>query len=171
MELDAGHSAQRLGLTAGRFLCLTVRDDGCGITPEVMTRIFEPFFTTRAKGLGTGLGLAVVHGIVKRAGGAISVASEPGKGTTLEIYLPVAAGHAAQAGPRLDRPGAGNERVYFVDDEVMLGRLAVQALGRSGYRVTPFANGMDALAAVEADPAAVDLVVTDMTMPGMTGDH
>jgi two-component system, cell cycle sensor histidine kinase and response regulator CckA len=170
-ELDAGHSAQRLGLMAGRFLRLAVRDNGCGMTPEVMTHIFEPFFTTRGNGPGTGLGLAVVHGIVKRAGGAISVTSEPGKGTTLEIYLPVAAVRAAGTEPKPGVPMVGTERVFFVDDEIMLGRLAVQALGRSGYRVTPFATGMDALAAFEADPAAVDLVVTDMTMPGMTGDQ
>jgi PAS domain S-box-containing protein len=170
-ELDAGHSAQRLGLMAGRFLRLAVRDNGCGMTPEVMTHIFEPFFTTRGNGPGTGLGLAVVHGIVKRAGGAISVASEPGKGTTLEIYLPVAADRAAGTESKPGLPMVGTERVFFVDDEIMLGRLAVQALGRSGYRVTPFATGMDALAAFEADPTAVDLVVTDMTMPGMTGDQ
>jgi PAS domain S-box-containing protein len=170
-ELDAGHSAQRLGLAPGRFLRLTVSDDGCGMTPEVLARVFEPFFTTRANGLGTGLGLAIVHGIVKRAGGAINVASEVGKGTTLEIYLPVAAARTAETGPTPDRPGAGTERILFVDDEVMLGRLAVQALGRSGYQVTTFATGMEALAAFEADPGGVDLVVTDMTMPGMTGDE
>jgi CheY-like chemotaxis protein len=170
VELDATFAARHAEVVPGRFQRLVVRDTGCGMSREVLARIFEPFYTTRENGEGTGMGLAVVHGIVKRCRGAITVESEPGRGTTFEILLPVAARIAPAAPAPAPALVGGTERILFVDDEPLVTRLAGDALGLLGYRVRVCSNGLEALAAFEADPAAVDLVISDMTMPGMTGD-
>jgi PAS domain S-box-containing protein len=170
LDLDATSAARYPGLRPGGFVRLSVRDTGCGMTREVMARIFEPFYTTRDNGEGTGMGLAVVHGIVKSCRGTIAAESEPGHGTTFEVLLPVIR-DGADAAP-LD-PGplvGGTERILFVDDEPLVAHLASDILGDLGYQVRTRTNGLEALQAFVADPAAVDLVITDMTMPGMTGD-
>jgi len=155
----------------GKYAMLTVSDTGCGMAPAVMDRIFEPYFTTKGQGKGTGLGLAVVYGIVREHHGEIRVRSEAGKGTTFEVYLPLAAETAELLPVKgdTDIPG-GDERILFVDDEKPVVRLGRQILERLGYRVTTYTHSVDALNGFRADPDGFDLVITDMTMPIMTGD-
>ena len=173
VDLDAPFVSKHPGVAPGRFVRLTVRDTGHGMTREVQGRIFEPFFTTRERGEGTGMGLAVVHGIVTRCHGAITVESEPGKGTTFEVHLPlieqsVPAAHAPNAPPEPLLAGTGH--ILVVDDEPLVAAMVVDQLNEMGYRAAACANGPEALETFTADPRAIDLVVTDMTMPGMTGD-
>ena len=158
-------------LQPGRYLCLGVRDTGCGMTPEVQKRIFDPYFTTREKEVGTGLGLAVVHEIVRSYGGAVTVESRPGKGSTFRVYLPLMEQKpaATRRESPLDSLPGGNERVLFVDDEPSLSRMGKEMLERLGYRVTAMTGGMEALETFRRDPERFDLVITDMTMPCMTG--
>jgi PAS domain S-box-containing protein len=154
-------------LTPGRHVCLSVSDTGCGMSPEVLTRIFDPFYTTREQGEGTGLGLAVVQGIVDDHGGTIVVSSKSGAGSTFRVYLPSAQtspAPAAGAGP----PVRGRERVLFVDDERALVELAREGLGSLGYAVVSVESGSEALALVRAEPRAFDVVVTDTTTPDDT---
>jgi CheY-like chemotaxis protein len=169
-DLEAASQARHPGLAPGRYVRMEVTDTGCGMTEEVRSHIFEPFFTTRRNGEGTGLGLSVVHGIVAGRGGAISVASAPGRGSTFTVLLPA----RPDTGERQRSPGTapapGTERILFVDDEVILADLAEVALRGLGYAVTACTSGTEALAAFEAEPGAFDVVVSDMTMPGMTGD-
>ena len=157
-------------LPPGPYLRLTIRDTGAGMTPEIMARIFEPFFTTKGPGEGTGLGLAVVYGIITRHGGTITVASLPEAGTTFVIYLP----RVAEEPPVRDRLAeplpTGTERILFVDDEEALSILARETLVRLGYDVTVSTGSLDALAAFRATPLRFDLVITDQTMPAMTGE-
>jgi len=157
-------------LPSGPYLCLTIRDTGEGMTPEVMARIFEPFFTTKGPGEGTGLGLAVVYGIISRHGGTITVASTPGQGTTFTIYLP----RVAEAPPVRDRLAeplpTGTERLLFVDDEEAPRIFARETLVSLGYDVTVCTSSLEALAAFRATPLGFDLVITDQTMPAMTGE-
>ena len=169
-ELGARFAAEHPEVQPGRFVRLTVRDTGCGMTREVMSRIFEPFFTTREPGRGTGMGLAVVHGIVARCGGAISVESEPGHGTAFHVFLPAIEQETPAEPAAGDGPAGGAERILVVDDEPMVAGMVVELLGELGYRAVCCHDGAEALATVAADPGAVDLVITDMTMPGMTGD-
>jgi PAS domain S-box-containing protein len=168
-ELDAGFGAAHQECEPGRYLRLTVRDSGVGMPPEVQARVFEPFFTTRTDLGGTGMGLATVHGIVRQLGGTISVTSALGQGTSFVVYLPAGAASAPPADPALE-PQPGTERVLFVDDEAAVCRLAERVLRPLGYRVTALTSPLQALAAFRADPAAFDVVVSDMTMPGLTGD-
>ncbi len=157
-------------LRPGPHAHLVVRDHGTGMSPEVLARAFEPFFTTRAGGLGTGLGLAVVQGIVHDHGGAIGIQSAEGAGTTVHVYLPesgiapVAVTESAGEAPRGD-----GERILYVDDEVDLSRLWKRLLEGLGYAVECHLNGTAALEALRSRPDAYDLVLTDYTMPGMTG--
>jgi CheY-like chemotaxis protein len=148
-----------------------IRDTGAGMTPVVMARIFEPFFTTKGPDEGTGLGLAVVYGIIISHGGTITVASTPGQETTFTIYLP----RVAEAPPvryHLAEPllPMGTERILFVDDEDALRTLARETLVRLGYDVTVSMSSLDALATFRATPLGFDLVITDQTMPAMTGE-
>jgi PAS domain S-box-containing protein len=168
--LDAQFTAARPPLEPGRHLRLRVRDTGHGMTPEVRERIFDPFYTTKAGGEGTGMGLAVVHGIVAAHGGAVTVESAPGQGATFEIYLPSWAGRPAS---EAQGPGAaveGRESILLVDDEDALVALWSRRLGALGYRVTGCTSGVDALRAFRAAPRGFDLVITDQTMPHLTGD-
>ncbi len=169
IESDDALLAKHPELSGGRYLCLTVKDTGCGIPSENLGRIFEPFFTTRAVGEGTGLGLSVVHGIVKSWGGSIGVASEVGRGTTFEIILPACAATGAN---EVERGIAyqGHERVLFVDDETNLTDIAQRGLTHFGYEVAAFDDPLEAIAAFRAKPRDFDIVVTDMTMPRITGD-
>ncbi len=159
-------------LVPGRYAKLEVADDGCGMTSEILGRIFEPYFTTRQKGKGSGLGLAVAYGIVKEYRGEIKVQSEPGKGSTFCVYLPLI--EKKRGGDSAESSGpaeTGNERVLLIDDEKAIISMECQMLERLGYRVTCRTNGLDALDAFRISPDSFDLVVTDMAMPGMTGDR
>jgi CheY-like chemotaxis protein len=143
------------------------------MTQETLTKIFEPFFTTKATGRGTGLGLAVVHGIVKDHGGWISVYSEPGVGSTFKIFLPVSSseqGPVATSEPE-EISGGNNELIMYVDDEERIRAMAIEYLTTNGYRVAAFADGVAALQALAAEPPAYSLLITDMTMPEMNGQE
>jgi PAS domain S-box-containing protein len=152
------------------YLRLTVTDTGHGMTPDVLERVFEPYFTTKGKSEGTGLGLSVVHGIVKSHGGLMKVHSEVGKGSSFEVYLPVVRVQPdrfeCDNTPRAD--GAG-EHILLVDDEPAVIEMGSQMLQRLGYRVSGHCESPDALALFREDPRRFDLVITDLTMPKMTG--
>jgi PAS domain S-box-containing protein len=170
VAFDEETSAFYQGLRPGRFLLLSVSDTGCGMEPEVLRRIFEPFFTTRPQGQGTGLGLSVVHGIVQGLGGRVLVYSEPGKGTTFKVFLPVLeAPERGAAEPQAPLP-RGHERILFVDDEPFQVDLASRMLGRLGYHMVVLTSSEEALAQFQASPWQFDLLITDMTMPRMSGD-
>ncbi|MFO7707331.1 MAG: response regulator [Desulfobacterales bacterium] len=159
-------------LPPGRYLKLTVSDTGHGIDPSIMHRLFDPYFTTKPKGEGTGLGLAVVHGIVKHHGGGIQVKSRPEVGTTCDIYFPMMPEIAAPQTPEEEGPAAGGgERVLFVDDEPAIVELGRRLLESLGYRVTACNRAPEALERFRARPQEFDLLITDMTMPQMTGDR
>jgi PAS domain S-box-containing protein len=159
-------------LPQGPCLRLRVRDSGPGIDPAIIHRIFDPYFSTKEKGKGTGLGLAVVHGIVKSHRGAIQVSSRLGEGATFDVYFPMvqAAAAAAEAAPEEAVVG-GRERILFVDDEPSIEFLGKQMLGSLGYEVTTCGTAIAALELFRSDPTTFDLVITDMTMPLMTGDR
>ena len=156
-------------LRAGRYLLLKVQDTGTGMTEEVRKRLFEPFFTTKQKGEGTGMGLAVVHGIVVDLEGAISVYSVAGEGTTIHVYLPIASQGDESAVTEPTPVPLGSESILVVDDEPSLTQLIAGMLKSLGYRVEVARNGEEALQMFQRDPAAFDLVLTDQTMPRMTG--
>ncbi len=168
-ELDASFASRYPGIKPGRYLRLSVADTGHGMHPAVVERIFDPYFTTKGPGEGTGLGLAVVRGIVKSLGGAISVYSEAGQGTTFHIFLPKVEAEAVQEPERIEALLTGVERVLFVDDEQVLADLGKEMLESIGYSVVTKTSSIDALDSFRAEPDAFDLVVTDMTMPGLTG--
>ena len=157
-------------LEPGTYVELSVADSGQGIRPEILERIFDPYFTTKAKGVGTGLGLAVVHGIVKKSSGTIRVASRSGQGSRFSIYLPQLDLPSAAA-PSPSRPlQGGTGRILFVDDEGMIADIGEKILKRLGYDVVSQTSPAAALEIFKADPRAFDLVISDQTMPGMTGD-
>ena len=171
VDMNAAEAARYPRLRPGRFSKLTVCDTGQGIPSHVLEKIFDPFFTTKSEGRGTGMGLAVVHGIVERIGGAISVDSHVGQGTCFDIFLPVIDESPTEVLPAsLEVPG-GTERILFVDDEPFQTDLGRQMLGRLGYQVTAFSNSVEAWQAFKANPDTYDLVITDMTMPALTGDQ
>ncbi|HOE12032.1 MAG TPA: PAS domain S-box protein [bacterium] len=158
-------------LHPGPHVVLRIRDTGCGMDQATMQRIFEPYFTTKSAGEGTGLGLAMVHGIVKIHGGAVLVDSTVGRGSTFEVLLPV---HIAESSPpvventEIEAP-LGTERILVVDDEQLIVNLAEHSLEEMGYRVNGYRSSMDALDTFRANPSAFDVVVTDQTMPHLTG--
>ena len=165
-------------LPTGRYACLSVADDGQGIAPETLSRIFEPFYTTKPPGEGTGLGLAVVHGIVAAHHGAIDVRSEPGQGTCFDVYWPLVADGgeevpSAAAGEGAvvcdGAPAAVKRHVLYVDDYEAMLFLAARTLGKQGYRVSTFLSGEDAIRWLRAHDEPVDLLVTDQNMPGLSG--
>ena len=158
------------GLIPGRHLKLTVSDTGEGIAPEIMDKIFDPFFTTKKPGEGTGMGLSVVHGIVKRCGGVVTVQSDPGKGSEFNVYFPllVETSEGGQKEGKVDIVG-GTERILYVDDDEIIAQLGIGMLSFLGYRVVSKTSSREALELFRNDPGAFDLVVTDMTMPNMTG--
>jgi signal transduction histidine kinase/ActR/RegA family two-component response regulator len=158
------------GMSPGSYVRLSVSDTGEGMSPDTLERIFDPFFSTKPKGEGTGLGLSVVHGIVASHGGTITVSSELGKGSCFTVYLPR---HRAD-GPRDSAAGhdaipRGHERVLFIDDEADLAAIGNQMLTGLGYRVISATRSTEALALFRLNPSAFDVVVTDQTMPELTG--
>ncbi|HVN24526.1 MAG TPA: ATP-binding protein [Syntrophorhabdales bacterium] len=154
----------------GTYVKLTVSDTGTGMTDEVRERIFEPFFTTKEPGQGTGMGLAVAYGIVKSHGGTITAQSQPGQGSTFEVFLPQAQKpRTTKEAATTDAPLRGTERILFVDDEELLVEMVSQVLGDLGYHVTTARNGSEAWDLFREDPSEFDLVITDQTMPDMSG--
>lgn len=168
-DLDGDFCAAHPRLRPGPHLCLEVEDTGTGIPPELLPRIFEPYFTTKKLGEGTGLGLAVVHGIVTGLGGDITVYSEADTGTVFRVYLPTITDGVEAPEAELEPLRGGTETVLIADDEPQIRHVMRCALERLGYHVTACATGMDALDRIRAEPEAYALVVTDHTMPGMTG--
>jgi hypothetical protein len=149
----------------GLFVEISVGDTGPGIAPEIMDKIFDPFFTTKEVGKGTGMGLAIIHGIAKKSGGFVSCKSSPGEGTTFHVCFPV---HAVTAPPEaetipLELIQTGNERILFIDDEEMLAEMGKTMLERLGYRVTVETNSIEALKTIQSQPDSFDLVITDQT--------
>ena len=169
-EIDHAQKQGTIGLDVGPYVRVSVTDTGGGIPPEILGKIFDPYFTTKAKGVGTGLGLAVVHGIVRKSGGAIQVESVPGHGTTFHILLPRVDQPSTQQVEPPGIPVGGSERILFVDDEMMLAGIGQQMLKKLGYDVVARTSPIEALELFKAKPEHFDLVVTDQTMPGMTGD-
>ena len=164
-------AAQRHELRPGSYVCLTVRDTGGGIAPAIMGRIFDPYFTTKEVGKGTGMGLAVVHGIVSQHGGAIRVQSVLGQGASFQVYLPVREAVALLASPPPDSLASGQERLLFIDDEPALVSMVKEFLAGLGYEVVTETSSKAALALFRRHPERFDLVITDMTMPEMTGER
>lgn len=169
IELDKVSAASYPPLGPGSYVRLMVSDTGEGIPPEIINRIFEPYFTTKKSGEGTGLGLSVLHGIVQNHGGAIAVHSEPGEGTTFEVLFPVAQDDPGQSETELDEELGGNERILWVDDESIIIDMAQQTLEQMGFTVTTVQFPLDALAIFRNAPESFDLVITDLSMPKMTG--
>ncbi len=162
--------AAPLSIAPGEYAKLTVADNGTGISKALIEKIFEPYFTTKAKGKGTGIGLAVVHGIVNESGGAIKVYSEPGEGTTFIIYLPLI--QKTEEEEHLKRSleyETGSEKILFVDDEIEIARIQKMILERLGYQVTIRSSSVEALETFRKNPQGFDLLITDMYMPNMTG--
>ena len=168
--VDSDFTQTHAGLREGRHVRLMISDTGCGMDRNTLERVFEPFFTTKAPGAGTGLGLAVVHGVVKRHEGAISVYSEPGKGTTFNLYFPAYETETQIAVPESTSiPKGHGERILFVDDEAPLATLSKVMLERLGYSVTVQTSSLEALATFSAQADQFDLVITDQTMPNLSG--
>ncbi len=157
-------------LSPGKYVRLTVSDTGCGIDPAIRDRIFDPYFTTKPIGEGSGLGLSIVHGIVTNCGGSIMVDSKPGQGATFDIYLPAVARESSESGPEASQAApTGSGTVLYVDDEAALVEVGKLMLELLGYRVVATTNSMEALKMFMDRPDELDAVVTDMTMPNMTG--
>jgi CheY-like chemotaxis protein len=169
VEVDGSLAARCPDLKPGPHVMIAVSDTGPGINPELIDRIFDPYFTTGKQGDGTGMGLAVVQGIVRNCGGGITVHSERGKGATFRVYLPRIKEIVSPAMAETETVPMGSERILFVDDEEGLTALAQEMLESLGYHVTPHTNSLEALKAFRAHPDAFDIVVSDMTMPGLTG--
>jgi CheY-like chemotaxis protein len=170
VDLDADFAGQHPDVKPGKFIRLMVKDTGCGMTPEATERIFDPFFTTKKVGQGTGMGLSVVHGIIKSHGGTILVESSPGKGSAFSVFLPAIETEVADQANQAQLVITGNERILFVDDEDFQADIGKRMLGRLGYRVTAKTSSVEALDLFRQTPDEFDLVITDMTMPDMTGD-
>jgi hypothetical protein len=157
-------------VVAGSYVQITVTDTGTGMLPETKLRVFEPFFTTKPQGQGTGLGLAMVYGIVKQSGGYIWVESEPGAGAAFRIALPVSRTPLTGDGSsEAAEPAGGSETVMLVEDEDALRHLDRQILMRYGYRVLHARSGPEALALAQAHPEPIDLLLTDVVLPLMSG--
>jgi CheY-like chemotaxis protein/two-component sensor histidine kinase len=168
-DFSPGPSRNDFGIPPGHYMRLLVRDTGIGMPPDIMDKVFDPFFTTKGLGEGTGLGLSVVHGIVKQHDGYITVISEPGRGSTFTVYIPQVPEELETDAVSDDEIPTGSERILFVDDEEPLVEMGEDILAELGYEVTSRMNGREALELFRLDPSRFDLVITDQTMPEMTG--
>jgi PAS domain S-box-containing protein len=157
------------GIAPGRYVKLIVRDTGIGMSSDIMDKIFDPFFTTKKVGEGTGLGLSVVHGIVKQHDGHITAESEPGRGSVFTVYFPRITGGPEADDVSDDELPTGSERILFVDDEEALVEMGEDILAEIGYEVISRMSSREALSLLKEDPSRFDLVITDQTMPEMTG--
>lgn len=161
-----------INLEPGKYAILSVSDTGSGISAELMDRIFDPYFTTKEQGKGTGLGLAVVYGIVKEHKGDIKIHSEIGKGTTFNVYLPLMDKTAKSDKKEvIENFQSGDERILLVDDEPSIAKLEKMMLERLGYSITMRVNSIEALEAFRERPDSFDMVISDMNMPNMAGDQ
>ncbi len=170
-ELTSADLVSEAHVRPGDFVEISVSDTGPGIAPEIMDKVFDPFFTTKEVGVGTGMGLSIIHGIAKKTGGFVSCKSSLGEGTTFLVYLPV---HTLTAPPEsnttfFELSQTGFERILFIDDEEMLAKMGKTMLERLGYRVTVETSSLEALKIIQNQPDRFDLIITDQTMPGMTG--
>ncbi|MBN1930875.1 MAG: response regulator [Desulfobacterales bacterium] len=172
VRVDSENPAKSVDMLPGPYLKLSVKDTGHGIPPELMKRIFEPYFTTKKMNEGTGLGLAVVHGIVKSCGFNIHVESEPGKGTMFQVFFPYSQkelNHSNENHTTEENNYTGKERILFIDDEQALVDIGKEILGYLGYKVVAVTSSIQAFDLFKLEPNQFDLVITDMTMPNMTG--
>jgi PAS domain S-box-containing protein len=172
VEVDDEYVQSHPDVNRGKYALLTVTDTGTGIREEIKGRIFEPFFTTKETGKGTGLGLSMVYGVVKQSGGHIWVYSEPNTGTTIKIYLPLAQKPAAsntETGPTTAVHPHGSETIVLVEDDDQVREYATQILKGRGYAVTAVRNGQEAIAHASSFDGTIDLLITDVVMPGMSG--
>jgi CheY-like chemotaxis protein len=171
VELDKAYAERKPGVVPGTHVMIVISDTGCGMNPETIEHIFEPFFTTKGAEKGTGLGLATSYGIVKQHGGSIWVYSEPDKGTTFKIHLPLHAGNCRSEAPRVKRlPSVeGVITVLIVEDDSSVRKLAVRILSEQGYAVIESTDVADAIGKAGAHAGPLDLVLTDVVMPGMKG--
>ncbi|MCX5865163.1 MAG: cache domain-containing protein [Deltaproteobacteria bacterium] len=170
VELDADELAGEADLLPGQYVLLSVRDTGLGMTQETLSRIFDPYFTTKGVGKGSGMGLAMVHGIVKNYGGMVQVESAVGVGTVFRVYLPqMGKGAAAAESVQEWSLPSGQERILFVDDETNIAEMGKAMLSGLGYRVTARTNSLEALEEFRSQPGDFDLLITDQTMPKMSG--
>ena len=171
IEISAEQFIKNINLRPGPYLMLEVSDTGTGMDNETIGRIFEPYYTTKAQGEGTGMGLSVVHGIIKSHGGNITVYSEPGKGSTFHVYLPIMEGIDTQTEEIPTGPvQTGKERIMLVDDELSVAKVERDMLQNLGYEISLFTSPTEALEHFREQPNSYDLVITDMTMPKITGD-
>lgn len=171
VDLDPDYAQNHFEVTPGRYVMLAVSDTGKGMDADTIKRIFEPFFTTKGPGKGTGLGLSVVHGIVKQSGGHITVYSEPGIGTTFKVYLPRMDEAAPTVAEEPARPLAPSrkETLLLAEDEEGVRTLAREVLRGHGYHVLEASNGEEALHLAKSHDGRIDLLVTDVVMPGISG--
>jgi CheY-like chemotaxis protein len=167
--LDEAYAHKHAGLQPGPYVMLAVRDMGSGMNPETVSHIFEPFFTTKEKGKGTGLGLAMVYGVVTQSGGHVAVESKPGKGSNFKVYLPCVESLGAAEPQHPAEALKGSETILLVEDEEPVRRLACEILQASGYTILEASGGLDALQVCETYGSEIHLMVTDVVMPGMSG--
>jgi CheY-like chemotaxis protein len=171
-DLDEAAARAYEGAAPGEYVTISVRDTGDGIDPETLQRIFEPFFTTKEQGKGTGLGLSTVYGIVQQSGGFVAVESEPGRGAAFRVYLPRLEGDPVPVQPEHEPEqtlAQGSETVLLVEDEAVVRDLLHEVLETAGYVVLEAHDGIHALELAEGHPSAIDLLLTDVVMPKMSG--
>ncbi len=171
VEIEEAYAGRHEAVPPGSYVQLAISDTGCGMDERTMEKLFEPFFTTKEKGKGTGLGLSTVYGIVKQSGGKIAVHSEPGKGTTFNVYLPRVHDEPSPMEAHRDRevPPVGNETILVVEDETAVRELAARMLRAAGFAVLTAENGDEALLASGHHQGEIHLLLTDVVMPGMSG--
>jgi CheY-like chemotaxis protein len=170
MELDQGYAQTHMGVTPGHYVMLAMSDTGTGMDEATRVRIFEPFFTTKDRGGGTGLGLSTVFGIVKQSNGHIWVYSEPGVGTVFKVYLPLIEEDLSTVRPVVSQPvPVGTETILLVEDEDAVRNLTVLALQMFGYTVLQASGGKEAIRICEGHDGTIDLLISDVIMPGMGG--